>query len=273
MTETEWLTSDDPAAMLAFVTGKSEGPHAGGIVSDRKLRLFACACRRFAGYKWPADGWGDMEDHPEREIRANNLPSGAIIPAIEHAMLFVSENQPVKKDARLTLPVAASLLRDIVGNPFRPLNILTRASARWGLWKSGKWGGCITVDVLLLARQAYEERPGSMCKKCEGDGWDPYRDSLVEKARCVTCHGTGRIDDGTLDALTLAALADALEEAGCEDEAILRHLRGHVTAYRDNAIAYFYTDTSGSQLTPDYARKAHVHVRGCHVLDVLLGRD
>ena len=37
MTEAEWLTSTDPAAMLGSV---EQG------ASDRKLRLFACACCR-----------------------------------------------------------------------------------------------------------------------------------------------------------------------------------------------------------------------------------
>jgi hypothetical protein len=35
MTEAEWLAYTDPMPMLAFLLGK---------VSDRKLRLFACAC-------------------------------------------------------------------------------------------------------------------------------------------------------------------------------------------------------------------------------------
>jgi hypothetical protein len=42
MTETEWLTSDDPHAMLA---------HLGEQISDRKLWLFGCACCRRI---WPA---------------------------------------------------------------------------------------------------------------------------------------------------------------------------------------------------------------------------
>jgi hypothetical protein len=42
MTEAEWLTCEDPKAMLGFVTGKA---------SDRKLRLFACVtCRLIPGF-------------------------------------------------------------------------------------------------------------------------------------------------------------------------------------------------------------------------------
>jgi hypothetical protein len=48
---------------------------------------------------------------------------------------------------------------------------------------------------------------------------------------------------GTLDAALLAVLADALEEAGCSDGAMLSHLRGPGT-----------------------------HVRGCWVVDLILNR-
>jgi hypothetical protein len=51
------------------------------------------------------------------------------------------------------------------------------------------------------------------------------------------------LPEGTLDPARLAVLADALEDAGCIDDAILGHLRG-----------------------------PGAHVRGCYVLDALLGK-
>jgi len=52
------------------------------------------------------------------------------------------------------------------------------------------------------------------------------------------------VPGGTLDGVRLAVLADALEEAGCTSVEILEHLRG-----------------------------PGPHVRGCFVLDLLLGKE
>jgi hypothetical protein len=52
------------------------------------------------------------------------------------------------------------------------------------------------------------------------------------------------LSDGSLDAACLAVLADALEENGCQDEAVLGHLRG-----------------------------PGPHVRGCWALDLILSKD
>jgi hypothetical protein len=110
---------------------------------------------------------------------------------------------------KVTQSEKANLLRDIIGNPFRPVVV------------NPDW---ITPTVLSLARAAYEERPGRLCGHCNGLGrTTPI--VLGGYVRCDTCHATGHIEDSTLDPVRLAILSDALEEAGCTDEIILVHLR------------------------------------------------
>ena len=46
MTETDWLACVDPETMLRFLLGKT---------SNRKLRLFACACFRSHSLNGPSD--------------------------------------------------------------------------------------------------------------------------------------------------------------------------------------------------------------------------
>jgi hypothetical protein len=90
----------------------------------------------------------------------------------------------------------ADILRDIFGNPFRPV-------AFDSMW--------LTSTAKALAAAAYD---------------DPT------------------LPAGTLQLYRLAVLADALEDAGCDNGDILGHLRG-----------------------------PGPHVRGCWVLDLLLGKS
>jgi hypothetical protein len=92
------------------------------------------------------------------------------------------------------------LVRDIIGNPFRPLPSIDPA---WLCWNDG--------TVQRLAAAIYEERS---------------------------------LPKGTLDNGRLAILADALEEADCDNEEVLSHLR----------------------------QQGASHYRGCWVIDLLLNK-
>ena len=123
-------------------------------------------------------------------------------------------------DAQCPLAYRAAILRDIVGNPFRKADTPENAAfvrrhasdECWERYQAAHFvfdADWLTPDVLTLARAADElARP-----------------------------------DGTLEDQCLAQLSDAMEETGCDSEAILTHLR-----------------------TPG------LHVRGCHVIDLILGR-
>ena len=109
----------------------------------------------------------------------------------------------------------------------------------WLAWNGGA--------VRQLAEVAYQERETGECVSCDGKGQHRiYRGEPSQghdDTQCPWCDGTGRVPTGRLDATSLAVLADALEEAGATDADLLNHLRG-----------------------------PGPHVRGCWVIDLLLGK-
>jgi hypothetical protein len=214
MTEAEWLAGTEPEKMLAFIRAKA---------SERKLRLFACACcrriwrllsdersrkavktaERFAdglatrqqlraarAYAADADAFaqGGPCYAPAAHAACAHAAAARAIDEVREAARCAATH-PATTNTEKT--AQAALLRDLFGNPFRPV---TAAPA----WLS--WNG---ATVPKLAQAIYEER---------------------------------RFTD-------LPILADALEEAGCDHADVLTHCR------------------SGAE-----------HVRGCWVVDLLLGK-
>lgn len=214
MTEAEWLTCIDPAAMLRFLESKA---------CERKLRLFAVACCRqiwpFFRSKRLRRAVKVAERYAERKASASEMALAAralrerFDPA-SNAARWVAADQAAEAAsqtmewASLTIalfgkedhaPRQGSILRCIFGNTFAS-GILSPAVLAWN-----------DAIVLRLAQTAYEER---------------------------------YMPEGTLDNVRLAILADALEEAGCTNADILNH-----------------------------CRLPGEHVRGCWVIDLILGKE
>jgi hypothetical protein len=200
MTEVEWLAGNDPVVLLGSL---------GGQVSDRKRRLFSCACCRRI--------WHLLSDERSRKAVevAERLADGQasdteVTGARDLAWVARAEVQdkwqaPYAAEAAIgddpvrTAPLAAAaaaaalagernfsgkgraadravqigLLRCIVGNPFRPPTI----DPTWLRWNGGM--------VIGMAQAVYQER------------W--FAD--------------------------LPILGDMLEDAGCDDLDILAHCR------------------------------------------------
>jgi hypothetical protein len=241
MTEAEWLACTDPTPMLAFLRGKA---------SDRKLRLFACACcrrivhlSRFKACRNGvevaeryADGLATAEERFEAFRAVGNLkefgnPLGLATlwrdRATCHACLAVYE--ALMPEARIRLDGGATVPRRASEAVFaRAL----RASARGDSAASGAARAAAAGEGLaqaLLVRDIF----GNPLRPVTADP------SWLTPPALALAGGiyVGRSFD------QLAILADALQDAGCDNEVVLNHCRSEGP-----------------------------HVRGCWVVDAILNR-
>lgn len=234
MTPSEWQACKDPKLMMDWLSGRwfsKIGPPM-GCMTDRKLHLFNCAMYR--SYRTQYDrhlivqGCRIMEAFAEGRATADEL-KGSYYSHIRDSSALVTafawcSHPPVGSSTQGEISdYACSVLYELFG-PAPTFPFYTPAS-----WK--------TRLVLQLAELCYWTP--AKCPGCDGTGHDGEFDTTWT---CVDCFGTGYDETGTLDGHGFLLLADALEELGCEDPAVLSHLR-----------------------TP-------WHLKGCHVLDRLLGK-
>ena len=122
----------------------------------------------------------------------------------------------------------ADEIRDVGGNPFVKVPFWESDGKLWCPSKSSVSGTRGWDDVThwvtwrdgtvpKLAMAICEIKP---CSRCMRGIYSPY---VLDG--CPDCNGTGR-EPWRADLNDFAILADALEEAGCDETAILDHLRG-----------------------------------------------
>jgi hypothetical protein len=226
LTEEGWLGSSNSQRMLGWLKAR-------GGAGGRRPRLFAAACCRWFGLleprENPAAAVALAERYAEGEADPDSLPATQ---AREHPVWSADGWAAAADTARLAAEAAARLAWP------RP----SRSGDAPRLRPEGeRWAASDAAEVLLcgLVRDVWGNplRPPRLDRSLLG------RDDgiLVRLARAAH---DDRLPSGTLDPDRLAVLADALEEAGCDDEELLGHLRG-----------------------------PGPHVRGCHAVELLTGRS
>ncbi|VTR93254.1 Uncharacterized protein (Fragment) OS=uncultured bacterium PE=4 SV=1 [Gemmata massiliana] len=218
MTEAEWLACEDPEKLVNRAHRKKN------LLTDRKFRLFAVACARAV---WPriasdngrtavevaeryaddsatshevavvlaaaipSGGDEDSDDETSDDYKAGHALSAAVCTCFErkHFLYAATSAATAASDPQRARAGQCVMLRDIVGNPFRPAAF------------SPSWR---TSTAITLAAQMYESR----------------------------------------DFGAMPILADALQDAGCDNADVL-----------------------------DHCRSDGPHVRGCWVVDLVLGKE
>ncbi|MDY3557008.1 hypothetical protein R5W24_006191 [Gemmata sp. JC717] len=210
MTEAEWLACAHSKPMLEFLRGK---------VSDRNLRLFACGCCRRLLHLMP-----DKRSRTALEVAervADGLVSG---PAEREAAWQVRLGLPhdhtgwaLQPDAFIAARSGAEHLADAVRMQQKPLR-------RHEAWLKERGSQALLIRCVF---------------------GNPFRPATAEPGWLtsdVLALATGIYAERAFDRLPI--LADALQDAGCDRDDVLNHLRGDGP-----------------------------HVLGCWVLDLVLGKS
>jgi hypothetical protein len=205
MTESEWLECADPKLMLEFLRGKA---------SDRKLRLFACACCRQV--------WHLLIDERSRV-------------AVEAAERL-SDRLLADSEAQAAFTTACAASRAVPRGPdASPESVLRlrRQHDPYQLWRAAFIAafavGSRAGDVEAHIRGA-DDNPVPVLMRsrllCDIFGLLPFRSVGLDTAwisPAATALAQSIYEERRFEELPL--LADALEEAGCTDADLLAHLR------------------------------------------------
>jgi hypothetical protein len=234
MNEAGWLACENPGPMLVWL---------GRAASARKLRLFACACCRRVGHLLNDRGAHAALATAERF--ADGLVGDGERSAARRAAQQASQTRAVTNQPptfpRWERRVASAIYYATAADAWEGAYKARQLAAEALFWRAGGFDTPDWQAVEPAERRAQTELLRDLF------GPLPFRAVAIDPAWLAWGGGTvvklaaAAYDERAFDRLPI--LADALEEAGCADEAVLAHLRG-----------------------------PGPHVRGCWALDLLLGK-
>jgi hypothetical protein len=244
MTEADWLESVDPGRMLAVVRGK---------ISDRKLRLFGCACCRRI--------WQLLPDPRSRRAveSAERLADGLVAQDEAEAAGNAAAEVDAAALVHVPEPVGWRAARAVD-------HLLPLAEEAWQLGSAWEYVATAMEGEQLIAQgspaevlEAWSEQSvesgrtmgwtddnpeawvAGVLREVLGNPFHPVAFDARWGTADVMGLARGIYEDRAFDRMPL--LGDALSDAGCDSDDILGHCRGDGP-----------------------------HVRGCWVVDLVLGK-
>jgi hypothetical protein len=230
MNEVDWLSGRDPAAMLAYLEDK---------VSDRKLRLFACACVRRYWHllRWPVP--------KEAVALAERYPEGQPIEADLEDLRQRAEMSAMtgpEFDQLAYQAAWATLLNPAIEAARQAHEFIRLEAVREAAYEAVPFENEERRNADASAVECYAQ-----CDLLRELFGNPFRQVKVDPAWLSISGGAGAAILHAIDEdqrfEELPYLGDALLDAGCSDDNLLRHLR-----------------------------QPRGHVRGCWAVDLLMGR-
>jgi hypothetical protein len=243
MTEAEWLTATDPTPMLEYICKNT---------SNRKLRLFATTCCRRIAHVISDENIRLIVDVSEKYADGMN----ASLDSEFHDSIFSDfhdyrENRQVTVAEAIALSAVSCLRQDlkcsdasqdsafVVGHLELARQNLTKEEEERTVNSQGA-----TVKNAIISRGRKQElkEQARLIRDIFGN---PFRPVVVEPSwlTSTVLALTSQMYDSR-DFSPMPILADALQDAGCDNEDILNH-----------------------------CRQPSEHVRGCWVVDLILGKS
>jgi hypothetical protein len=231
--EKDWLTSDDPECLLELLIYELR-------VAERKLRLFACACcERISQYVDPSLVvlLGLAERYADGLIDAFEMTAAHDSARRQFGTWDTNDPHYRPREAANEAFILAAEVCPERSNPHRN-HLVPFAYESSGL-------AAITLEHASRSYDALRNESAHQCillHEIFGNPFRPVTFHVAWRTTDVMILARGIYHEKDFDRIPI--LADALQEAGCNNDDLLNHLR----------------DTSAT------------HVRGCWALDLVLGK-
>ena len=234
MTEKQWRECLDPERMFQFFARAA---------SARKLRLFCCACCRRI--------WELLPTESRAGVEVSERFADGLVSAAKCRVAFEQAEAVALERGRPWSPDAFTYATSSAGDA-STLHATTVPMAISAASTASKAVGCAAGEIAsdedydrtsdAAARQEVVEQ-SRLVRDIFGNPFRPVAFDAAWRTSDVVLLANGIYEEKAFDRMPI--LADALQDAGCDSDALLSHLR----------------DTSAT------------HVRGCWALDLVLGKQ